>query len=42
MVGARSLAQMREDLTALEGGPLDPTEMARMRHIGDHTYGEPR
>jgi predicted aldo/keto reductase-like oxidoreductase len=42
MVGARSLAQMREDLEALERGPLDPAEMARLRRIGDHLYGRPR
>jgi predicted aldo/keto reductase-like oxidoreductase len=42
MVGARSMAQMREDLQALDRGPLDPTEMARMRRIGDHIYGKPR
>lgn len=42
MVGARSLAQMRESLRALELGPLDPTEMARMRRIGDHIYGKAR
>jgi aryl-alcohol dehydrogenase-like predicted oxidoreductase len=39
MVGARSAAQMREDLRALQLGPLDPQEMARMRRIGEHVYG---
>jgi aryl-alcohol dehydrogenase-like predicted oxidoreductase len=42
MVGARTLAQMREDLAALERGPLAPGEMARMRRIGDHIYGRTR
>ncbi len=42
MVGARSLPEMREDLRALELGPLDPGEMARMRRIGDHIYGTRR
>lgn len=42
MVGARSLTQMRESLTALELGPLAPAEMARMRRIGDHIYGKAR
>jgi predicted aldo/keto reductase-like oxidoreductase len=42
MVGARSLAEMRENLKALERGPLDQDEMARMRRIGDHIYGKPR
>jgi aryl-alcohol dehydrogenase-like predicted oxidoreductase len=42
MVGARSLSQMREDLAALDRGPLDPAEMSRMRRIGDHVYGKPR
>lgn len=42
MVGARSLAQMREDLRALDLGPLEPREMSRMRRIGDHIYGKPR
>ena len=42
MVGARSLAQMEEDLEALRLGPLAPDEMTRMRRIGDHIYGKPR
>jgi predicted aldo/keto reductase-like oxidoreductase len=42
MVGARSLAQMREDLEGLTRGPLDPAELARMRRIGDHIYGKRR
>jgi aryl-alcohol dehydrogenase-like predicted oxidoreductase len=42
MVGARTVAQMREDLEALERGPLEPAEMARLRRIGDHIYGKAR
>jgi aryl-alcohol dehydrogenase-like predicted oxidoreductase len=42
MVGARSVDEMRADLVALERGPLDASEMARMRRIGDHIYGRPR
>jgi aryl-alcohol dehydrogenase-like predicted oxidoreductase len=42
MVGARSVQQMREDLQALDRGPLDPDEMARMRRVGDHIYGKAR
>jgi predicted aldo/keto reductase-like oxidoreductase len=42
MVGARSLDQMRQNLTALDGGPLGAGELARLRRIGDHLYGKPR
>ncbi len=42
MVGAKSLAEMRENVRVLELGPLDPAGMARMRRIGDHIYGKPR
>jgi aryl-alcohol dehydrogenase-like predicted oxidoreductase len=42
MVGARDVLQMQEDLTALDRGPLDPGEMARIRRIGDHIYGKAR
>jgi aryl-alcohol dehydrogenase-like predicted oxidoreductase len=42
MVGARSVDQVRQDLLALERGPLDADEMARIRRIGDHIYGRPR
>jgi aryl-alcohol dehydrogenase-like predicted oxidoreductase len=38
MVAARSLDQMRDNLRALDLGPLDPDEMARMRRIGSHLY----
>jgi aryl-alcohol dehydrogenase-like predicted oxidoreductase len=42
MVGARSVDQMRENLVALDRGPLDADEMARIRRIGDHIYGKRR
>jgi aryl-alcohol dehydrogenase-like predicted oxidoreductase len=38
MMGARSLEQMRENLAVLEQGPLNETEMARVRRIGKHVY----
>ena len=34
-----SAAQMDDNLTALDAGPLDEEEMARVRRIGDHIYG---
>lgn len=42
MMGARSVEQMRENLKAIELGPLSEAEMTRMRRIGDHIYGRPR
>jgi aryl-alcohol dehydrogenase-like predicted oxidoreductase len=42
MVGARNAAEMRENLTVLDKGPLSDDEMARLRRIGDHIYGKPR
>jgi hypothetical protein len=33
---------MQEALRALDAGPLDADEMARMRRIGDHVYGRKR
>jgi aryl-alcohol dehydrogenase-like predicted oxidoreductase len=38
MVAARSVDQMRDNLCALDLGPLGPDEMARMRRIGSHLY----
>jgi predicted aldo/keto reductase-like oxidoreductase len=35
MTGAKTVEQMRENLKALEMGPLSEDEMARMRRIGD-------
>jgi len=42
MMGARTTEQMRENLKALELGPLSEAERARLRRIGDHLYGKPR
>jgi aryl-alcohol dehydrogenase-like predicted oxidoreductase len=42
MTGARSTDQMRDNLRALDLGPLGPDEMSRIRRIGDHLYGKPR
>jgi predicted aldo/keto reductase-like oxidoreductase len=39
MTGARTVEQMRENLTVLEQGPMTDEELARMRRIGDHVYG---
>jgi aryl-alcohol dehydrogenase-like predicted oxidoreductase len=40
MMGARSLDQMRQNLAVLERGPLNETEIARVRRIGAHLYGK--
>jgi aryl-alcohol dehydrogenase-like predicted oxidoreductase len=42
MMGARNAEQVREDLRALDLGPLGPEETSRVRRIGDHLYGKPR
>ncbi|MCP5118164.1 MAG: aldo/keto reductase [bacterium] len=34
-------ARMEENLKALDAGPLDEEEMARVRRIGKHIYGNP-
>lgn len=39
MTGARTLEQMRENLSVLEQGPMSEDELARMRKIGDFVYG---
>jgi aryl-alcohol dehydrogenase-like predicted oxidoreductase len=38
LCGPANRAQMQEALVALDRGPLDPEELARMRRIGDHVY----
>jgi len=36
--GPNSMEQLREDLKALELGPMSEGELGRMRRIGDHVY----
>ena len=36
--GPNSMEQLKEDLEALELGPMSPEELDRMRRIGDHVY----
>ena len=38
--GPSSAVQMEENLKALDAGPLDEEEMARIRRIGKHIYGK--
>jgi len=38
MVGAKTLDQMRQNLTVLDTGPMTPDELHRMRRIGDYVY----
>lgn len=40
LCGPANREQMQEALSALDAGPLDADEMARMRRIGDHVYGK--
>jgi aryl-alcohol dehydrogenase-like predicted oxidoreductase len=39
ITGPKDLAQMREDLRALDLGPLTETELVRLRRVGDHLRG---
>ena len=39
MSGAKTLEQMRENLSVLESGPMSEEEMEWMRRIGDYVYG---
>ncbi len=39
MSGAKTIDQMRENLAALDAGPMSPEELDRMRRIGDFVYG---
>ena len=39
MMGAKTIEQMRENLAAIDLGPLSDEEMIRMRKIGDYVYG---
>jgi aryl-alcohol dehydrogenase-like predicted oxidoreductase len=38
----KTAAQMEDNFKALDAGPLDEGEMARVRRIGDHIYGKKR
>ena len=40
LCGPANREQMQEALHALDAGPLDAEEMARMQRIGDHVYGK--
>lgn len=42
LAGPRSLEEMREALAALDDGPLNQEELARMRRIGDFVHGHVR
>ena len=42
MSGAKTLEQMRENLAALDAGPMTEAELERMRRIGDFVYGRKR
>ncbi len=39
LCGPADREQMQEAIRALDAGPLDADEMARMQRIGDHVYG---
>lgn len=39
MMGAKSYAEMMENLQVLNKGTMQPVEMERMRDIGDYVYG---
>ncbi len=40
LCGPANREQMQEALSAIEAGPLDADEMARMHRVGDHVYGK--
>jgi predicted aldo/keto reductase-like oxidoreductase len=40
LCGPANREQMQEALRAIEAGPLDADEMARMHRVGDHLYGK--
>jgi hypothetical protein len=42
MMGAHSVEEMRVSLKVIELGPLNETEKARIRRIGEHMYCRPR
>ena len=40
LCGPANREQMQEALRALDAGPLDADEQARLRRIGEHVYGK--
>lgn len=42
MMGVRDLDMLRENLKAIEKGPMAREELATMRRVGDHLYGKSR
>ena len=40
MMGAKTIAQMRENLKVLAQGPLTEAELTRVKTIGRHVYGK--
>jgi len=40
MMGAKTMEQMRENLTVLDSSPMTEAELDHMRKIGDHVYGK--
>jgi aryl-alcohol dehydrogenase-like predicted oxidoreductase len=41
MTGPKDAAQMRENLSLLDTGPMSPEELAWMRRVGDAVHGRP-
>jgi len=39
VTGPSTAAKLEDNLKALDAGPLDEEEMARVRRIGKHIYG---
>jgi predicted aldo/keto reductase-like oxidoreductase len=42
MSGAKTIGEMRENLTVLDGGPMTDSELERMRRLGDFVHGRKR
>lgn len=40
--GAKTVDEMRENLSVFESGPMTEVELERMRRIGDYVYGRKR
>jgi predicted aldo/keto reductase-like oxidoreductase len=39
MSGAKTVEQMRQNLSVIDAGPMTEAEIERMRRIGDFVYG---